>query len=396
MSSSALAFSVLQPTEEARPDRSALTAEIVDHAWMQAARCEWERLALEALSPNPFYAPLVLEAHLAHGLLKAAPRFAIVRRGSRLVGLLPLSAGTVRFGWTGRAASAVHSPYMVSSTPLLAPDAAEEICAALLDALAAASGGLWRLPLFRFDDAVGEAFRAALSRRGWAWRAAEPFARAVLDRRPLHDEFTAALGSRRRKDVGRRRRRLSEMGSLTLRTDASGPGLAQAMEEFLALEAQGWKGARGTALASRPNTAAYARALIAEASPAVEVRVDRLMLDGRAIAASVALVGGGTAYLYKTAYDETLARFAPGVLLEHEIVRSLHETAFASRLNSASLAGSLLDTIFPDREQVGDLVFSTDPALGETGLDTLLARDAARRAVLHRAKAFYRRFRPHA
>lgn len=370
--------------DRSAPRRHALRGEIVDLAWMRENRGEWDALAAAASSPNPFYAPLVLEAHVAHDLIPP-PLFAIARRGGRLLAVLPLDARASRLGWLGKARSAVHSPFMVSATPLVSPDGFGDNLEALLDALASRPG-FWRLPLLRLDDAVGEGLREAVAARGWACGVSGSFARAVLDRRAHHAAFEAVLAGSRRKDMRRRWRRLAELGSVTLRTDTEGPSLATALESFLALEASGWKGARGTALASRPATASYARALAAQTGTSVGMRLDRLMLDGKAIAGSIALLSGGTAYLYKTAYDEDFARYAPGILLEGEIVRAMHETAFASRLNSASVAGGVLDTIFPDREAVGDFVFSTSAHSGGDALRRVLDQDLRRQGMMQAVK----------
>jgi hypothetical protein len=219
-----------------------------------------------------------------------------------------------------------------------------------------------------------------------------PFGRAVLDGRDP-DTYETHMGARRRKDLSRRRRRLAELGRLETRSFTEGEGLRRAVEDFLALEARGWKGAGGTALACRPNTASYLRAVFADTGgPVVTCRADVLSLGDHPIAISLALVSGGTAYMYKTAYDETLRRHAPGVLLEDEIVRIRRETGFAERLNSASLPGSMLEGLYPHREAMGDLLFATD-AGASAQIAALARRETSRRQVVSQLKAGYRRLR---
>ena len=62
-------------------------------------------------------------------------------------------------------------------------------------------------------------------------------------------------------ELRRLRRRLADHGALTYRRRGRADEIAVAMEDFLALEAQGWKGRRKTALANNEATAAFARAL---------------------------------------------------------------------------------------------------------------------------------------
>jgi hypothetical protein len=141
--------------------------------------------------------------------------------------------------------------------------------------------------------------------------------------------------------------------------ETTGEGLDRAVEAFLAIEALGWKGRRGTAMASRPATVDLARRLFGRASPPVSGRADLLALDGVPIAASLALLCGGTAHLLKAAYDESYRRFGPGVMLEEAILRSLRDTAFAERLDSSSIPGGILEDLFPGRERIGELVIGT-------------------------------------
>ncbi|TXM81972.1 GNAT family N-acetyltransferase, partial [Methylobacterium sp. WL116] len=179
----------------------------------------------------------------------------------------------------------------------------------------------------------------------------------VLDRRASHDAFLASHPHRARlKDLRRRAKRLSEAGAVTFETVASGPGLERAVAAFLALERAGWKGATGSAMACRPEHAAFACALFGPTHGPVRARADILAVDGRPVAISLALTGGGTATLLKTAYDEDRRACAPGLLLEAEIVRACHETAFADRLDSATLAGSALESLYRERERVAEII----------------------------------------
>ena len=151
---------------------------------------------------------------------------------------------------------------------------------------------------------------------------------------------------------------------MSFATATAGPDLDNAVAAFLALERAGWKGAAGTAMACRPEHAAFARALFGqkegqEQGPAqgpVRIRADILAVDGRPVAISLALVGGGVATLLKTAYDEDQRACAPGLLLEAEIVRACHDDAFADRLDSATLAGSALEGLYRERETVAEII----------------------------------------
>jgi CelD/BcsL family acetyltransferase involved in cellulose biosynthesis len=373
-----------------RPPADAARCEIVDVDWLQGRREAWDRLVTEAVTPNPFYAGRIVSAHVAHGLAGRDLRFVAVHRRDRLLALVPFRSSGARLSLWRRAHAGWISPYVVTSTPLIARDGLARHVDALLDGLSA-GGSLWLLPLLSLESDAGAALRAGIAARGWPSAVLSAFVRPVLDGRG-ESAYEAHIGTNRRKDLHRRRRRLAERGRLEVTSFVQGEGLRRAVEDFLALELMGWKGLGGTALASRPNTASFLRAAFADDSGPVACRADMLTLDGRPIAISLAFVCGGASYLFKTAYDETLRRHAPGVLLEDEIVRIRRETGFAESLNSASLPGGLLETLYPHREPMGDLLLATR-GYSAHALASLAKQEALRRHATGRLKPLYRRLR---
>jgi CelD/BcsL family acetyltransferase involved in cellulose biosynthesis len=339
------------------PVRAAvLRTEIVPAAALAQRPGAWDDLARRAAAPSVEAGRRMVEAHRAHGLAPADLACVTVRRGGDLVALLPFR---IRSGPLG-VASPFTSPYVTATLPLVAAGDGPEILAALAEGLARAGGGrAWWWPLLPDRAPVGPGLLAALEERGWRRVAVDAFARPVLHRRASLAAFAAEHPRKGRlKDLRRRERRLAEAGEVVVESVGPDGDLAAAVEAFLALERAGWKGRAGTALACRPDTAAFARALFRPADDPVVPRADLLRLDGRPIAASLSLVGGGTAVLLKTAYDETRPDLAPGVLLEHAIVRAVHDTAFADTLDSATLDSPVLAELYPDRETVAEWVLA--------------------------------------
>ena len=122
-----------------------------------------------------------------------------------------------------------------------------------------------------------------------------------------------------RANLRRRLRRLGELGAVAV-TRVDGPhGLDALLAEFLALEASGWKGDRGSAIALDPRLVRFYSTIAREAAARGAVAVRALTLDGRAIAVHLGLVHRGVYYLPKTAYDERLAPVSPGQLLQREV-----------------------------------------------------------------------------
>ncbi|WP_264050852.1 GNAT family N-acetyltransferase [Methylobacterium flocculans] len=337
----------------------AFTPAILTLADLEAEAGAWDALCMGAEDAHPYYGRQVMLAHAAAGLASADLSILVVRGPQGLAALLPfrMSYDICGLGWP--VALPFVSPFITTTAPLVATGAERPaILAALVEGLREASGGRpWRWPLLSSDTRLGRDLLAALRAAGWECGEVARFERPVLDRRPDHAAFLDGHPHRSRlKDLRRRQRRLAEGGTVSFDVATGGPRLAAALEAFLVLEAAGWKGETGTAMACRPAHTAFARAVFAGTAGPVGVRADILSLEGRALAISLALVSAGTAYLLKTAYDEGARALAPGLVLEVEIVRALHADAFADRLDSATTAGSALESLYRERETVAEIV----------------------------------------
>ncbi len=128
-------------------------------------------------------------------------------------------------------------------------------------------------------------------------------------------------------NLGRRMRRLQGMGAVSIRRVGAleagledGQALARCLEQFFALEAAGWKGRRGTAIAQDPRTLAFYRGLARAAAREGWLALRALELDGRPVAMHFGLVHRGVYSLPKPAYEEALGACSPGQLLFREVL----------------------------------------------------------------------------
>src|SRR6266568_3867726 len=99
------------------------------------------------------------------------------------------------------------------------------------------------------------------------------------------------------------------------------------------LEALGWKGERGTAIARDPRTIAFYRGLARAAGDGGWLALRSLDLDGRPVAMHFGLLHRGVYSLPKPAYEERLGACSPGQLLVREVLaeceaRQLRELDF--------------------------------------------------------------------
>lgn len=356
-----------------------------DAEGLRGHRDAWQGLVETSLEPNVFYEPGAFAAALAclprPGTWAIALVFAPRAEGRALVGFFPFYQA--RGGPFGRIKylrlfTHFHS-YL--STPLVDRDSAEAVIDCLLDWVDRRPGGIG---LFHFVElALDGGFAQVLCRR-LALRRQPHLCYARSQRalfRPAADAETylrSALGGKRRKELRRQLKRLGDLGKVALEPGLGSLSPAQWAERFLILEAAGWKGRTGTAIARDEAHRRYFIELLEQAHARGRLMVLGLCLDGRPIALKCNLLAGGPdggAYAYKIAFDPALARYSPGVLLEIETIRALHaQSPRLGWMDSCALPDHpMIERLWPDRRPIARLVVgSAGPAV--RGLFTLLAR----------------------
>ncbi len=322
---------------------------------------ELDALERRALAPNPFYGPVFLEA--AAAALGEAGRADLLLARDRAGGLaaaLPLAPAPRRIGPLLARETLGHA-YGFLRAPLVRASDAEPALEALLVHCWRLLPGARALLLPGVPDGP---LREALSRA--ALSAGAPLvelgrkARALLRPAACAETFlAAALAKKRRKELARLRRRLAERGALVFEVVAEPERLRGLVEAFLALEAEGWKGRAGSAMASARH-ADLLRRLAAGLAPAGRLSVARLALDGRELALLVCLHGPGPdpeTYLFKIAFAEAWAAFSPGVLLVVDYTRWRHARGLSAVVDScAGPNHPMIDRLWPDRRGLVDLV----------------------------------------
>ncbi len=147
--------------------------------------------------------------------------------------------------------------------------------------------------------------------------------------------YEAGLGKGFRSDLKRCRRRLAERGEVSVSASDRLADVREGLSDLLRLEAAGWKGQQGTAIASRPRVERFYRSMVDWAAQRGSLRLFALRLDGRAVAVLCGLQEQGALYAMKAGYDPQARRFSPGKLLLHAVI----EDAFSAGLTRVELLG---------------------------------------------------------
>jgi CelD/BcsL family acetyltransferase involved in cellulose biosynthesis len=284
-----------------------------------AFRAAWALLVAEAAEPNPFFEPWLLIPALRQWgsgvTIKAWYHY------GHLAGLLPVRTTANYYGHrVPHYAGWLHANAFCGA-PLILAGCEEAFWRALLADGDRTSGRslFLHLPKLPADGPALAALDRVLAASPRAHYTAEEESRAVLAGGGTAAAYLDdAMSAKKRKELRRQRTRLAEEGTLTFDRVEGADGLAEWTDEFLALEAAGWKGAGGSALASAPDTGAFFAETLAGAAAAGRLERLALRLDGRAIAMLANFITAPGAYSFKTAFDEDYARFSPGMLLQLE------------------------------------------------------------------------------
>jgi CelD/BcsL family acetyltransferase involved in cellulose biosynthesis len=148
---------------------------------------------------------------------------------------------------------------------------------------------------------------------------------AWLDTRQSYEQLLKASSANHRSNLARGRKRAGQRGRLRYESHAGAPGVAAAMADFLAIEASGWKGQEGGAVACRAELMAFyaqlGEQLGAHDPASTGCEIDLLWLDDRVISTIFWFRSGATLHLQKIAYLEELSELGPGRLIMAEALQ---------------------------------------------------------------------------
>ena len=312
---------------------------------------QWEELAAQALEPNPFYEQWMLRPALEL-LDGGGAELVCVWRGAALELLLPVQRLPRYRGLPVRALSAWRHRHCLIGTPLARAGCAAEALGALLGWMRRErAASVLDLGYLNAGGPFHQALVDALQESGSPSLAGEGYTRGLLRRdRDAESYIGSAISAESRGKLRRAEKRLQEEGRLAHRVLRPGDDAAKWIDEFLRLEAAGWKGKRGSALACSEANRRFGVEVFTRAFERGRLVMVGLDLDGRPIARYSAFAAGEGAFVFKTAYDEDFRRFSPGILVELDMIRAFHERTDLQWMDSFTAPGnSTIDRLWKHR-----------------------------------------------
>ncbi|MBX7168810.1 MAG: GNAT family N-acetyltransferase [Pirellulales bacterium] len=347
-----------------------------DAATLRGHKAAWERLIDTALEPNAFYEPFVLLPAMDLLVDGAALEVVLIYGAHRknpanppvLCGLFPLE----RKGSWGPPATHLRfwrHRYCFLNLPLVRRDVAADTLGAFFDWLA---GPEARVPLFQFNAIPGsgpfhELMLNTLFEREQRFWLTERWIRAMFVPAADTEAYLQRCVSRKqRHELKRLRRRLAESGKLEITENPVPEQLDAWIDEFLRLEALGWKGREGTAFACSNADQWFLRRMMHGAARRGKLLLQGMKFDDRHIAMAINLVTGDGGFAFKIAYDEQLHRFSPGVQLEFDKIARFQARPGLRWLDSCADPGHpMIDRLWGDRRTIENLWVATGRRPGD-------------------------------
>jgi CelD/BcsL family acetyltransferase involved in cellulose biosynthesis len=305
----------------------------------------WQQLVGRSLVPAGMNSPELIVPLLKN--LQGA-ELSVVQQGPDLLMALPVQKRKFPQG--------LVSNWITPLTVIGVPHIDRDIPAAVLQAFTSSLDA----PLMLHSVETHGAFWDYLSTRNLHFAVLNTWQRAALRLSgSFEDWFEHNFDRKRRKEYKRLQNRLAELGKVEQLSYAGGEDSTPWINDLLALEAAGWKGKRGTALATEPALETATREASSALGRAGKLRMWKFVLDGKTIAIMHGIVEGDQAWLGKIAYDETVARFSPGVLLILYATEQLMKEEGIVRVDSCAIPGHpMIENIWRDRIDMADIIIA--------------------------------------
>jgi CelD/BcsL family acetyltransferase involved in cellulose biosynthesis len=148
-------------------------------------------------------------------------------------------------------------------------------------------------------------------------------ATALIDCDRPFDALHATLSKNLRGNLRTAKNRLAPVADVRFAESDAAPDLLRAFDDFVEVEASGWKGASGTrsAVALRASQLAFHREIMNTLVRPNRCEVSGLYAEGRCIASQFCVQTGAELAVLKMGFDERYARCSPGQLLFERAVQ---------------------------------------------------------------------------
>ena len=330
----------------------------------------WSDCAAHVLEPNPFLEPNWLLPALTYLDESPQTKLVLAESGGSVQACVPIMEITA--DESDHAGHGEHlalktrvAPTAISlGTPLLSVEGGREALTCLMTEIKREAelrqANLVVMEWMGYDGPTARLLKEAAVEANTLIIEFDTWERGFLRRQATDEEcyWLRNIGKNRRRTIGQHRRQLSTaLGtspSLRKRTDGS------AVDDFLRLESSGWKGHQpdGLALWRQAATTRFFEAVCDRYIGEGRMWFLSLEGDGAPVAMICCVTAGEGIFAYRTAYDEDLARYGPGVEIFLAAMEYFDRETDALWFDTCSTRDNThLLGLFPDRRRMATMMF---------------------------------------
>ena len=332
-----------------------------------------ERLAASAAEANPFYELPFLQPALRN--LRGGARVDLVlvftpdanpQRSARLTGFFPVEALQPLPLIPLRGMRLWRNRHCFLTAPLVDEANAEDVLRRFFE-WSAERAAFVEMRMWPTGGVLDRALVKVMHERHAATVVRERWMRAQLTPDGDANACLEKISGRSRKEFRRLEKLLAEHGEIGFQALEPVEDPEPWLGEFLALEASGWKGREGSALASRTVDGAFFLDAARACHRSGRLEMIRMTVDGKTVASKCNVRSArGPSFAFKIAFDEAFAKFSPGVLLELENIRHLHRPDGPPWMDSCAGQGHpMIERLWSGRRFLESLVVSTGARGGD-------------------------------
>lgn len=322
----------------------------------------WHDLIQNASDPNIFYAPEMLYPAFEHYKSRARARILAVWNDdslSKLLGLFPVERASKYYQLPIPHLRMWQYPHCYLCTPIIRRGLEAEVLQFLFNSFRPGlrDGFFFDLSLIPDASNFNSSLQEFLADQPGKCSVIESYCRAVhifseQDRSGDSEQITW-LSKKQQKEFRRKLKKLEALGQFEFEVLQDYSELKGWCDDFLALEASGWKGSSGTALQCSTADRAFFHDIMQRSAAGGKLMMLRVRLEGQVIAMRCSFVSSDSVYSFKTAFNQEYTICSPGYLLEIENMKLVARNGLR-HLDSCSTPGCEMFSRIYNSEQKFD------------------------------------------
>jgi CelD/BcsL family acetyltransferase involved in cellulose biosynthesis len=211
------------------------------------------------------------------------------------------------------------------------------------------------------DGELNDMLETAAARTNATWFEDWTRERAIISVDEVPEDCLQTLYSKNRRRTFRRaEKQLAKCGDVTFSYAGRGGRAEDDVQDFLELEAMGWKGEEGTALLSSPGSEKFCREMAARLAAEKNLVIYQCLVDSVPVASAFNMRSANDLFCFKIGWNPEFASGSPGILNELHFLQSTRQNLADIRLaDSCSKVGSYVEDVWSWKRRLTTGVFTT-------------------------------------